>query len=234
MKTKFFNLIILDESGSMSCITNQTISGCNETINAIRESGKKFGETQEHYLSVYAFQSGGEPSRYLMKNVPAAEAKHITERDYKPCGCTPLNDAIGTTVSELKVCVQKEEQALGSVTIITDGMENSSREWTVAQVVKLIEELKAEGWNFNFIGANIDVVRTATHYHIDNHMAFEQNDEDTQRMWACECASRQKYYQRLETAVSEADMESLDTQARREKHHVLFAKANKNFYQNED
>lgn len=235
MKTKFFNLIILDESGSMSCITEQTIAGCNETINTIKAADKRLCEEQEHYISVYAFQSGGAPSRYIMKNVPAAEVGHITGKDYDPCGCTPLNDAIGATVTDLRRRVKKEKMAVGSVTIITDGMENSSHEWTVAQVVRLIEDLKEEGWNFNFIGANIDVVKTARAYHIDNHMAFEQSKEDTRRMWATEGASRQAYYNRVSCLMcAEPDMDSLDEETQQKRRRSILSDANRDFYQNEN
>jgi len=59
MKTKIFNLIILDESGSMSSVCRQTISGCNETINTIKVAQEKNEASQEHYVSIFAFQSSG-------------------------------------------------------------------------------------------------------------------------------------------------------------------------------
>ena len=57
MKTEIYNLIVLDESGSMGCVRNQTISGCNETINTIRAAQEKYADTQEHFVSIYAFQT---------------------------------------------------------------------------------------------------------------------------------------------------------------------------------
>ena len=69
MKTEIYNLIILDESGSMSHVKRQTVSGCNETINTIRSAQEKFADTQTHYVSIYAFQANDKiPSRYLIKN----------------------------------------------------------------------------------------------------------------------------------------------------------------------
>ena len=71
MKTEIYNLIILDESGSMSHVKRQTVSGCNETINTIRSAQEKFADTQTHYVSIYAFQANDKiPSRYLIKNQP--------------------------------------------------------------------------------------------------------------------------------------------------------------------
>ena len=82
MKTKILNLIILDESGSMDCIRKQTISGCNEVLNTIRSAQTEFNETQEHYISIYVFQSGGAPSRYLFENQPVKNVSNIKEQDY--------------------------------------------------------------------------------------------------------------------------------------------------------
>ena len=74
MKTEIYNLIILDESGSMDCVKKQTISGCNETINTIRMAQEKYADTQLHYVSIFAFQSGSVPSRYIIKNEPIDDA----------------------------------------------------------------------------------------------------------------------------------------------------------------
>ena len=207
MKTKFFNLIILDESGSMSCMTEQTINGCNETINTIIAAQQKFADLQEHYVSIYVFQSGGQrDSRYLIKNLPVADIKHITMEDYEPCGCTPLFDAVGSTLTDLRRKVDKEGSAIGSVTIITDGEENSSKHYTCAQVAEMIAALKEIGWNFNFIGANIDVRQAAKALNIDNYLAFEQTEEDVDVMFAKESCSRMSYYDRVNTVMSECSL----------------------------
>ena len=117
MTTKIFNLIILDESGSMSCMHQQTINGCNETINTVKTAQKKFAESQEHFVSIYAFQSDGDrESRYLIKNIPVQQVNHITSNDYEPWGATPLYDAVGATLTDLRRKVSKEESAIGSVT----------------------------------------------------------------------------------------------------------------------
>ncbi len=204
MKSQIYNLIILDESGSMDCVTKQTISGCNETINTIHSVQEKFAETQEHFVSIFAFQSdGNRPSRYIIKNEPIDKVKHITAEDYKPYGCTPLYDAVGSTLTDMKTTTKKSEDAIGSVTIITDGYENSSTRYTLEKVAKMIEALKELGWNFNFIGANIDVDEVSQSLNIDNAMAFEQDEEGTAEMFEKERNSRMAYYNRVEEANSE-------------------------------
>lgn len=198
MKQQIYNLIILDESGSMDCVTRQTINGCNETLNTIRSAQEKYMDTQKHYVSIYAFQSSGNyPSRYLIKNVLIGDVQHITPKDYRPWGGTPLNDTVGSTLTDLKATVRQAENAIGSVTILTDGEENSSKRYTTEKVARMIEELKEIGWNFNFIGANIDVVKTAQRYCIDNTLEFQQDDAGTEEMFVRERNSRMRYYDRM-------------------------------------
>lgn len=192
-KTTAFNLIILDESGSMCGLTKQTIDGCNETLNVVRALQKKHGDTTRQLVSIYAFQSGTIPSRYICKNVPADKVKDITNKDYRPEGCTPLLDAVGMTLVDLKAVASTHEDATASVTIITDGYENSSREYTWKQVAALIAELKELGWNFNFIGANIDVEAVSKKMNIDNSMAFTSDEEGTREMWDNYSASLHSY-----------------------------------------
>lgn len=183
-KTTVFNLIILDESGSMQHLTDQTIAGCNETLNIIRSSAKKNTETIRSLVSIYAFQSEGElPSRYLIKHQAPEDVKNITREDYQPWGNTPLFDAVGSTLSELKAVAATHEDATGIVTIITDGYENSSRLYNPKQVVSLINELKAAGWTINIIGANVDIDQMAKSMSIDNRMSFSASQAGTKAMF---------------------------------------------------
>ncbi|MGM9852741.1 MAG: VWA domain-containing protein [Muribaculaceae bacterium] len=182
-KTTVFNLIILDESGSMYDLKKATISGCNETLNVIRGAQKQAGDRQRHLVSIYAFQSGSVPSRYLIKNVPVAEVNNLTDRDYEPCGCTPLYDAVGMTLADLEAIANTHEDATAVVTIITDGYENSSTEYTGPRVAKMIETLKEKGWTFNFIGANIDVEQVSRTLKIDNAMSWTSDEKGTTEMY---------------------------------------------------
>lgn len=228
MKATFFNLIILDESGSMSHLVSSTISGCNETINSIKSIQEKNTDSQEHYVSIYCFQSFSEvPSRYLCENIPANEAKHISDKDYRPWGFTPLYDAIGFTLKDLEKQTSKTEGALASVTIITDGYENSSRHFTGAQIVKLIDRLKELGWNFNFIGANIDAASVARQFHIDNSMQFEANKEDSDRMWSRQRSSRDLYF-------SKARMRMKTSSSMNEFRHKMSLSSRNFFYDEEE
>lgn len=143
IRTKVFNLIILDESGSMDCVWAQTISNCNETLQTIFSAQKEFYATQDHFISIYTFQDAGPlKSRYLLRNRPIAEARMLTAKDYRPNGCTPLYDAVGETLTDLEAVAETHDDAVASVTIITDGEENSSRRYSGSDVAKIISRLK--------------------------------------------------------------------------------------------
>lgn len=188
-----YNLIILDESGSMSPVRNETISGCNETLNSIRNTAKENKEIKQ-YVSIFCFDTTN--SRYLFHNVPVDETRDLTKADYCPNACTPLYDAVGYTVTQLSRLLANSE-SVGVVTIITDGYENASRRWSHRDVVQLIERLKKRGWTFTFIGANIDVEKTANSLGIDSRMKFEQTEEGMATMFEAEKRSRRAYNAKL-------------------------------------
>lgn len=178
MKKRIFNLIIVDESGSMSCIERQTINGINETLQSIREGIAEEKDT-EHYVSLFTFHS--EKVTDIYDCVDAREAKDITSKQYIPCGCTPLYDAIGRGIQSLKRKVSEVDDVY--VTIITDGEENSSKEFNHRQIQDLIAQQKKADWLFTFIGANIDVERVSSDLGISLYANFEQTVEDTEAVF---------------------------------------------------
>ena len=184
-----YNLIILDESGSMLPVRDETISGCNETLVSIRNLQKEHPDIRQ-FVSVFCFDSSH--SRYIFHDTPVDEVRDMTREDYCPSACTPLYDAIGYTVLQLFRKINRKE-AKGNVTIITDGYENASRKWTLPLVQELIATLKKKGWVFSFIGANIDVESTANSLGIDSFIQFEQTQTGMEDMFECERRSRRAY-----------------------------------------
>jgi hypothetical protein len=181
-KTTVFNLIILDESGSMIGATESVISGCNETLNVAKAAAEKNPDTLYSLTSIYAFQSGGRvESRYLLHNVRTADARHITAEDYQPYGMTPLLDAVGTTLTQLRAASETHEDATGIITIMTDGLENASTKYTYQDVAKLISGFKEMGWIVNLVGANIDLEQLGNQLNIDaeNRVKFENSKSGT-------------------------------------------------------
>ena len=207
-----YNLIILDESGSMSDVRHQTISGCNETLNSIRNTAKDQPEIKQ-FVSIFCFDNTN--SRYIFKNVPVEETRDLTTADYCPNSCTPLYDAIGYTVSQLRKLII-DSDSVAVVTIITDGYENASRRWNHHSVVELIDSLKKKGWVFTFIGANIDVEQTARGLGINSFVEFEQSDLGMSDMFEQERRSHRAYSEKRRYMSSLLSFASMPCEEREE------------------
>ena len=178
-KTRVYNVIILDKSGSMSSIARQAIDGVNETIQSIKRNQEKYPE-QEHVLTLVAFC--GCEIKKIYNECPIGEVAPITSSHYRPCCMTPLYDAIGNTITQVHRI--KSDNDIASVTIITDGYENASREFSKKAIKSLIVAYKNEGWLFAYIGADHDVEAVAFSLAIDNHLTFEKTAMGTSRMFA--------------------------------------------------
>lgn len=200
MKKRVFNLIIVDESGSMSCIERQTVSGLNETLQTIRQVQKENPE-QEHLVTVIFFSST--QVRTLYNAAPANEARDIEPRDYQPGGCTPLYDAVGNGITNLRGLVAPADSVL--VTILTDGEENASQEYNHAAIKALIDNQKKQDWVFTFIGANIDVPTVSHDLGINFCMSFSQDEAGTREMFARERRSRSKLFSKLGAKMKNCD-----------------------------
>ena len=195
------NLIILDESGSMQSIYRPALTGVNETLQTIRNAQMDH-EEQNHSVSLIAFDSGHYNRIY--NNILAEKAVDITKDQYRPEGCTPLYDAMGRSINELRPHVNAGDVVL--VTVITDGYENASREYNGRAIKSLVETLKKEGWVFTYIGANQDVEAVAASMSIDNRLAFDADYESTGAMFAKECRSRKKFFGKLSQNIPTADL----------------------------
>ncbi len=199
MKTKIFNVMILDKSGSMNSIARQAVTGVNETLASIRSQQLKNPE-QDNYVTLVAFC--GCELKTIYDQVPIAEVKDLTDRDYRPCCMTPLYDAVGTTITRIHQLATAEDTAV-AVTIITDGYENCSDEWTLQMVHNLIEKLKKQNWTFTLIGTdNLDVEGMAHSMCIDEHMCFEQDEKGTKAMFARERKARVRYNAYIDCQMS--------------------------------
>ena len=192
--TNIYNLIILDESGSMSSIYEQALGGANETIQTIRAAQYSAAD-QKQFLTFVTFNSGDMQSiRTIIDTKPITQVNDLTKNDYCPNGCTPLYDAMGKSLTALEK-VTENDQVL--VTIITDGMENSSREYSGAMICDLVKRLRSKGWTFVYIGANQDAVKVAKRMNIDNAMNFQATHMDTRRMWDDYKGSTSAYYEKV-------------------------------------
>lgn len=197
-KAHIYNLIIVDESGSMGGLEQVTISGINETIATIRKAQEDFADKQQHFLTLVCFDKRGggvPPVRTHIDAMPIAGVHDF--HDYRPHGCTPLFDAMGQSLTRLHERIKDDENATAVVTVITDGLENASREWSGEALRKLIERLKEEGWSFSYMGSCHDVVEVTMKLSIDHVMAFDHNDVGASNTWHRDSSSKRAYYERM-------------------------------------
>jgi len=159
-------VFILDRSGSMSGLESDTIGGFNSLI----EKQKK--EDGECFVTTVLFDDCYET---LHDRVSLDKIEKLNDKDYTVRGCTALIDAIGKTVehiSDVHKYIRDEDVPEHTMFVITtDGLENASHIYSSDEVKKMISQKKELGWEFLFIGANIDSVETAKHFGIDEDRA---------------------------------------------------------------
>ena len=195
-KLKVYNLIILDKSGSMGVIRDAAISGFNETVGGIRSAQNRYKDTQQHLVSLLTFCDCCK--EFVYENVPVDEVKTLTRDEYCPCCSTPLYDAMGMSLNKLYNQIKNEADSTAVVTVITDGMENASREFSGNDVKVLVDRLKdEEGWNFAYIGANQNVEAVAQKLSISNTMSFVSDSEGMRTAWDKERKAKMAMFDRM-------------------------------------
>lgn len=189
-KHQVHNLIILDESGSMNSIKKTIINGFNELINSVKNIEEEFQE-QEHFISLISFNS--KKNNVIHFTEPVSKIITINDNNYNPESSTPLFDAMGLSILKLKHYLNDKNNYSVLVTILTDGEENASKEFTLIEIKRIIEELKTENWTFTYIGTDHDIDKTVKDLSINNSMFFENNAAGIKKMFEIETTSRIKY-----------------------------------------
>lgn len=159
-------VFILDRSGSMAGLEKDTIGGFNSMLEKQRK------EPGEAIVSTVLFDNEIE---VIHDRVPIANIPKLTDKDYYVRGCTALLDAVGGAIHHIgnihKYARNEDVPEKNLFIITTDGMENASRIYTYDKVRRMIEQKKKQGWEFIFLGANIDASVEAKRFGIDEDMA---------------------------------------------------------------
>jgi hypothetical protein len=168
---------ILDRSGSMVTCIDSTIEGFNHQLNTLKELKAEFPD-QEFSFSLTTFNS----SIHLdFRDSSVGEAPCLTKSNYVPSGGTALLDAIGTSIGRLEEMYGADieaDKASVVCVILTDGEENSSKNYSTDQIRMMISRLQeTEKWSFNFLGAGIDAWRSSDLLGISrvNSVSFEKS-----------------------------------------------------------
>ncbi|MCR5090093.1 MAG: hypothetical protein K6C08_11360 [Oscillospiraceae bacterium] len=170
MKKDLTELVfILDMSGSMESLTDDTIGGFNSIL---REQSEKDGEV---LVSTYLFN---DRSRLLHDRLPIADVAPMSRKDYRAAGCTALADTLGDAIRHIvdihRYAREEDIPAHTLFVITTDGMENASSRYSSEQIGHMIRhEEEKYGWEFVFLAANIDAVETASRYGIGRERAVD-------------------------------------------------------------
>lgn len=156
-------IFIMDRSGSMQNLVSDTIGGYNSMID------KQRGEEGEAAVTTVLFDDEYD---ILFENTDINKVPELTNKEYFARGMTALLDAIGKTINQVsarhKTMVDSAVPAKTVVVIITDGMENASKEYNLSTIKSMVEKQKNEfGWEFVFMGANIDAISVASTMGID-------------------------------------------------------------------
>ena len=170
-------VFILDKSGSMSGLESDTIGGFNSLLK------KQKAQEGKCFVTTVLFSNESET---VHDRLPLDQVPEMTDKDYAVGGCTALIDAIGGTIGHIaaihKYARPEDVPAHVVFAIMTDGMENASRRFSAKQVKKEIERRKEDGWEFLFIGANIDAVETAGSFGIaaDRAVNYHADERGTE------------------------------------------------------
>ena len=194
-KTKVYNVIIMDRSGSMWDIQRPAIQGYNEVLGGVKAAKKQYAETQEQFITLVLFDSSSIDEIYWNEDPEAA--KILTSETYVPGACTPLYDAVGRTLTKLQNELKEDKNHSVVVTIITDGLENDSKEYSLADIKALIEHLKGEGWSFAYMGTDHDVQGVTVSLSITNVVEFEKTEEETMAVFEKERRARGRHHQKI-------------------------------------
>jgi hypothetical protein len=181
MKDATFIAVLLDRSGSMKSVKDETISGFNHFLSEQKEAGANAS------LTLVQFDSVGIDT--VSDNIPIRDAKPLDAQTYQPRAMTPLLDALGQTIinagQTLSETPEAERPDKVVFVVITDGLENASREFTKGRIREMIQtQTEVYKWQFVYLGANQDAFAEAAQMGVTMDNAADYKVENMQHVYA--------------------------------------------------
>ena len=201
--------LILDRTGSMEEIREDTIGGFNVFLK------EQQALPDEATLSLIQFDSQ-DPYEVIHHFEKIKDVPRLTSETYVPRASTSLLDAIGRGVNDLESALEKMKPAKRPanvvMVIITDGQENSSREFGKNQIVKMIKAEQKKGWQFVYLSADLDSINDAREYGMHDHatMAFTKSHAGTQKMWSSSSKALARYRTKKSKSIFFDDKDRAD------------------------
>jgi hypothetical protein len=170
--------LVLDQSGSMDSVAADTISGFNEQVQRIKEMNE-FYSSQDIRVNLCLFNHN---IKHFLFNCPPGEINELSHRSYRPDGMTALYDAVGDSIRKVKKLIKtlsEEAQVKVFFVIITDGHENSSRNYNFEKISSQIAKLeRKKTWEFSYLGSTLDAVEIAESMNIQKGNAMYFREEE--------------------------------------------------------
>jgi hypothetical protein len=188
--------LILDKSGSMSRLQRDTIGGVNTFVK------DQVKANPNALFTLTLFDTGVE---ILHDNVRVDAVPEVTEVTYAPAGGTALLDAVGNTVRAMERIAATDDRVL--LCIITDGEENSSREWRREAIKELLTEKQAAGWGVIYIGANVDAFAEAGAIGVRSSVNYVATAAGTASAFSTSSGSTNTYFSTGQATINQADID---------------------------
>lgn len=199
--------MVLDKSGSMGAIKGATVEGFNHQLQTLRDTSPQGGDTKTMLTVFDGEVEVGDLTRL-------SEMKDLTDKTYCPGGVTAMYDAVGKTIEKIRSEVTDHEDQSYLVVVVSDGMENASREFDGGEIASMVKELQDTGrWTFAYLGANQDLtqVRKSTGMLVNNMASFDATDEGMRRaMYATASATGNYMSARAKNVMRSASFYSGD------------------------
>ena len=197
--------IALDESGSMMSCKRETLDGLNEQLQELRKHSDI--DTTVTFITF----AGDKDVKVKFSAKPIAEVADLKESDYNPDGGTAMYDGVALVLNTIKQNVADDDSCTYLILVVSDGGENSSREFTSQQVADMIKERQdTKKWTITYIGANQDlsVIKKSFNIGTGNSMSYVASAAGTRGMWDTLANSTQVYYSARASMSNEAVMNS--------------------------